>query len=272
MNLDFDKIQTKILDHFADKKQSAYFLDDKHHKLPLSDSFFCAEDSIRNRKFFEWINAGLENIWNKKSESTQNNVDNKNEIVVVDAWSGTWILWIYALLLWADKCYFLEENPFALAYSKELIHHFWLDDKAIFVECDATTHNMPEPFDIIVSETLSSGFVEEDFVPIINNLKRFLNPNWIIIPTWFNIKIEELDTNNKKLDEHNIEVLSHNLWQKTRPKITLQWKDTNKLKFFMDANIFWDIMTRSWDCMSFLNERERDPKDKHPVIDIYLKD
>jgi len=271
MNPNFDEIQTKIQEHFADQKQAAYFLDDKHYKLPLSDSFFCAEDITRNRKFFAWIKAGLENIWKDKSWSRQDNTEADNEIIVVDAWSGTWILGIYALLLGADKCHFLEENPFALAYNKELVEYFGLSDKSIFVECDAINYQMPESYDLLVSETLSSGFVEEDFAWIINNLKKYLKSDWMIIPKWFDLKIEEFDTNGKKLLEHSVKFVSHELWEEAWTKINLKHKDTKKLKFFMDAKMAEDIVLESGDCMSFLNEREWNLEDKHPVIEIIAK-
>ncbi len=216
---------------------------------------------VRNRKFFEGISKDILDI--KK--------ENK-EIIVVDAGSGTGILGAFSLYLGANKCYFLEDNPYSLELSKKLIGYLGFMEKSIFIECDATNYSLPEKYDICISETLSSGFVDEDFPFIINNLKQFGKNDSIIIPSQFEIVITEISPPDKgELEgvnyKHHFLFKAKNGFKKKR--IKLKNKNSQKISFKTKAYIYEDIFIESGDCMSFLNERVLDVrKDKHPLFEF----
>lgn len=260
--------------------------------LPISDAIFCAEDIVRNKAFFEWIKKAVEdlkkikitNYWLLITNSQKPNYlkpkASSSILVSVDAWSWIWILWIFALLLWTDKCYFIESNKETLEFSKKLVEYFWLTEKSIFIHWDAKEIKLPEKYDLLVSETLTSWFVDEDFPFIVNNLKKYWKPDSIIIPEKFEIKIkfnsplppgeglgvrEEKWNNKEGLDVKVI--FQSNLWFK-KQKISFRHCEKPepvegneaiqtpfKIAFQTKAYIYKDIIIKSWDCMSFLNKR-----------------
>ena len=253
--MDFDFLQTKIQTFLEAKKQSAYLIEDSKYKLPLSDAIFCAQDTIRNRKFFEAIGRAVTDL--KKDQPS---------LTVVDAGSGTGILGIFALFSGADKCYFLENNPYSLKLSQELIHHLGLSDKSVFRECDASTYQLPELFDLMISETLSAGFVHEDFPRIVNHLKSFAKSHAIIVPEAFDAVMIEQDSSGNELHEQTFHFDS--LEGFNSQKLELNPK-TRTLKWTMDANLYDGLWFRSGESSSFLNERKMDIRnEKHPFFEM----
>jgi len=235
-------------------------IDDSIYKMRTSDALFCAEDRLRNKKFWLWIEKA---IVQKKNQ--------QEKVIVVDA--GAWIgtLWIFALLLGADKCYFLEENKQTVLLMQQFLNNLGLEGRAEVLCVDATTMNeLPEKYDIFISETLSSGFVEEDFVKIIKNLKKYENEWANIIPQSFDISIK---INNKKINNSDVD---NKLFSKkyqiehllNDPRIRLFGVTENEITFEMHAEVFDDIWIDSWSCMSFLNPRNFDLKNEHPVFVI----
>ena len=73
---DFQTVQTKIEEFLQDQRENFYAIHERHEKLPVSDSIFCAEDRARNKVFWEAIHEAVEIQKSKKSE-----------VVVVDAGS-----------------------------------------------------------------------------------------------------------------------------------------------------------------------------------------
>jgi len=227
----------------------------REHMLPVSDSIFCAEDTMRNHKFFLWIHQAIQQL--RKTY---------NEIIVVDAGSGSGILWLFALSLGADKCYFLEQNPLSLALSKEVLSVFRHQHQGEFVQCDATHYDMPEKFHLLISETLSSGFVEEDFISIISNLKNH-QYNWaILLPSRFDLNILEKDRYWQTLTQQKILLETQNL--ENSKKIKIQHKDTHRLTFEMSASFPGNITISPSTCLSFLNPRDFQLDQKHPFFEI----
>ena len=128
--MNFADANYTIQQFLFDQNLFTYSYDDKNYKLPTSDAIFCAEDTPRNRKFYEWLKASINAIKTK-----YNSINTDKNIVVVDAWSWTWILGIFAMLLGADKCIFIEQNPYSLSINKKLVEYFRFTNKSIYI-CD----------------------------------------------------------------------------------------------------------------------------------------
>jgi len=75
----FDLIQSRI-DSFIQKISSQEDIFFKENKLQLSDAIFCAEDSTRNKKFYDAIGQALQDIRSKLQDD--------QKIRVVDAGAG----------------------------------------------------------------------------------------------------------------------------------------------------------------------------------------
>jgi hypothetical protein len=186
-------------------------------------------------------------------------------ITVVDAGSGTGILGAFALSLGASKCYFLEHNPNSLQLSKSLIDELGLSDKSIFMECDARNVELPEKYDLLISETLSSGFVQEDFVPIVRHLLQFSQPHALFIPESFKIELDELDDQKKQLNTQSFFFSTEHGFPdrliKASPAAT-------HLKWITDAELYGGTHLRTGDCVSFLNERITGVDEGHPIFEL----
>gem|GEM_PF-5956594 len=50
---------------------------------------------------------------------------------------------------------------------------------------------MPESYDLLISETISSGFVDEDFLKIVENLKQFAKDSFEIVPKSFDLDVKD---------------------------------------------------------------------------------
>lgn len=140
--------------------------------LKTSDAVFCAEDTIRNRRFWQSI---------KDLSLTKN-----EDFVVVDAGCGLGILGLMTLLHGAKKVYFIESNPETLKLAKAFIKSFQVNGSTVeFIKTDATTVKIKEPFDVIISETISKDLLDEDFIRIIENLIPQGKSDLSIIPCGF---------------------------------------------------------------------------------------
>jgi len=237
--MSFDLIHNQIQAFLSAQKEDPSALGNKCYKLPLSDALFCAEDVVRNRAFFQGIQQAIQ----ERPE---------RPLTVVDAGSGTGILGAFALALGAEKCFFLEHNPHSLELSKKLVDHLGFKEQSVFIECDATQVELPEPYDILISETLSSGFVTEDFPRIVAHLKRYGKPGSVIIPERFRITMTEEDEGGRELEQTVWNIQSRKVAEDKRPIAKNQ--KTRSLCWHTKGWIYGDIAVESGDCMSFLNE------------------
>ncbi len=258
----FDKIQNYIQELSEQYKQTEQSKD-KSYKLPLSDAFFCAEDIIRNKKFYESIKKVVKCKKHKKKGFFTKildicNTKNKSDkIVCVDAGSGTGILWLYALVSGCDKVIFIEQNPHTIEACKKIIEHFGYTDKSIFINEDATKVTLSEKWDILISETISTDFVTEDFHKIINHLLNYKNKNWIIIPSWFELIFSSSDWKNINSDKkagtfQEISFSSLDWFKKEKIVLDGMWENT---KMKMNIRLYEDIEIKCGESMSLGNER-----------------
>lgn len=123
-----------------------------------------------------------------------------------------------------------------------------------------------EKFDVLVSETLSSGFVQEDFPFIIENLRQFADKEAIFLPEGFILDIEEQTENYSPLNNYSIELDTKKLEEKKN--IILQHKDTRYLQFTMHAKMLNGRVFKSGTSISFLNPRRWDLEEDHPFFEI----
>lgn len=256
---EFSQVHHRILDFLSHSKAHVFDLDDAKFKLPLSDAIFCAEDLLRNRAFFHAIQQATRDLHREK-----------NEIIAVDAGSGTGILGMFALMAGAQKCYFLEHNPHSLEYSKKLLDYFGYSHLSEFILCDATTYKLREKYDLLISEAITSGFVREDFPPIVDHLRQFGNSASKIIPESFEIQIFEKDAIGNILEKHHVQFSSQEKFKKQ--KIQLKSSGTSSLSFQTKALLYADISLSSGDTMSFLNEQNFNFRtEKHQLFDFSPK-
>jgi len=250
----FQKINNNILNIITNLDIEYEAMTDKSYKLPLSDALFCISDIRRNKIFFDSIQLAIKSKKNQK------------EIIVVDAGSGTWILWFFAIYLWASKCVFIEHNPYTIEVSKSTSKKLGIYDKCEFILADASKINLEENYDILISETIIASMIE-DFHIIMKNLIKYTNKNAIIIPHKLDIFIDELDINKNTIYEH---ILYYDMgnWFSSH-KIKIHKLETNSVLFGARIYLYGNITIKNKDCPLFLNNIEFDfKKEKHPIFEF----
>lgn len=241
--MQFDEIHHKIQKFISSQKIEAYSLEDTQYKLPLSDALFCATDAPRNRAFFVAIQKAISDLQEKT-----------DSVHVVYAGSGTGILGIFALACGADSAVFLEHNPYSLDYSKKLSRYCGYADRIKFIKCDATTLKLETSYNLLISETLTSGFVREEFPLIVNNLVHFRAKNSVILPQKFVLTLEEKNNSEECIRVQEFSFHSKNGF----PKIGLfLHKNTTQLLWKTICTLYDDIVLSSGSCISFLNQTQQ---------------
>lgn len=232
----YNNLITNLIKEYSD---DYYSYDNSSYKLPISDAVFCVDDIIRNKKFYDAIKLA---VFDKKNMS--------DDLVFFDIWSWTWILWIFWLICWADRCYFIEENPYTLDLSKYIISTLWLTERSIFINSDALNYNPPEKYDIMISETLVSNFNWEDFPYIVNKYLDYWKDSSIIIPEGIEIDIiqyEKWEKRSKIKKDYDIK-----RWLTDNVIDILNW-NIDELEFSMNISLYKDILLYSWECPLFIN-------------------
>jgi SAM-dependent methyltransferase len=110
--------------------------------------------------------------------------------VVVDAGSGTGLLGMLAARAGAARVYCCELNADFIPVIEHNARRNDVGDRIVAIETNATTCDLPEDVDVIISETISAGFFYEPQLQIINNLRRFLKPGGAIVPRAMNNYVE----------------------------------------------------------------------------------
>lgn len=120
--------------------------------------------------------------------------------VVVDAGSGTGILGMICVQAGASRVYCLELNGEFIDVISENAQRNGMSDQIIPIAADATSCDLPERVDVIVSEVMSAGFFYEPQLQILNNLKRFLKPGGKLIPKGMENYVELIQAQNAMYD------------------------------------------------------------------------
>lgn len=241
----FDAINTDIQTFLQAQQTNFYTQEDKQYKLPTSDAIFCALDTPRNRAFFTAIGKAIVSLQK-----------NRENIKVLYAGSGTGILGVFALHLGAEYCEFLEHNPYSLELSKQLVEHCGYTDRVIFRECDATQIEI-EPYDLLISETLTSGFVSEEFPQIVNHLRQFGNDHSIIIPEQFEVTLLEKNEAGDIVNTQTFLFTSQDGFEK---QIMHLMPETTQITWRTKTCLYDDVSLDSGDCISFMNEMTQEVK------------
>lgn len=99
--------------------------------------------------------------------------------ITYDLGTGSGILASFASP-YAKKVYAFEINPLVIKrYSKELMDNY---DNVVVIEADLTNHVYVEKPDVVICEMLDTALIDEEQVPVINNVLDYAKDNTIFIP------------------------------------------------------------------------------------------
>ncbi|MBW1856593.1 MAG: 50S ribosomal protein L11 methyltransferase, partial [Deltaproteobacteria bacterium] len=108
--------------------------------------------------------------------------------LVVDIGTGTGILAFFALQAGAEKVYAIESGPF-IEVAKKTARENGLIDRIEFIRKDSREAEIPEPADLLITETIGSLGIDESIADILaDGRKRFLKQGGKIIPAGLSVR------------------------------------------------------------------------------------
>lgn len=117
-------------------------------------------------------------------------IDEKVHGTVYDLGTGSGILAIKASEK-ADKVIALENNPLIIKTTQETFNNY---ENITLVECDASKYKTEISPDVIICEMLDTALIDEEEVPVLNNMHKYANKNTIYIPKAVYSTIELIST------------------------------------------------------------------------------
>lgn len=146
--------------------------------------------------------------------------------IVLDIGCGTGILSYFACMAGARRVYAIEHGPI-IELAKAICQHNGFHDRVVFFNDWSTKIDLPEPVDVIITETIGSlGFEEGILGWIIDAKKRFLAPGGQIIP--HSIEMVLVPTENPEYQDY-VESWSPNLFS----------LDFSPARFMAVNNLLW---------------------------------
>lgn len=98
--------------------------------------------------------------------------------IVYDIGAGTGILSIFAAPF-VDFVYVVEIDPLAAEYAKQNLRSF---DNVLVINKDAREVLFPKKADLIICEMLDTALIDEEQVPIVNSILKYLKKDGDIVP------------------------------------------------------------------------------------------
>lgn len=120
----------------------------------------------------------------------------KKRDVVVDAGSGSGVLALLALRAGARKVFAIESNKRQRRVIRQNAEMNSLKDQVKVIIGDAKKVQLPEKVNVIICELIHTGTFFEPQMQVINNLKKYLHKDGIIIPErlWSYIELVNAET------------------------------------------------------------------------------
>ncbi|MFH0818784.1 MAG: methyltransferase domain-containing protein [Patescibacteria group bacterium] len=152
--------------------------------LSTEDARRCFFDTVRTEKFQQ----ALKETIRSQDVVTQANIGPGD--TVVEAGAGTGILAMMAVACGAKKVYAIEINRKTVKACNAFVEYCGFADTVEILEGDATTMQLPEQVDVIISENMYTGLFVEPQMQVVNNLRKYLKRGGRIIPQTFRSFIE----------------------------------------------------------------------------------
>jgi|GEM_PF-613938 len=139
-----------------------------------------AERCLFDKKRTELFKNAIESVVHSGDTVLEANVSPGD--VVVEAGAGTGILALIAAVKGAKKVYAVEINPNTVRVCNQFIKFCGFEGTIEVIHGDATTFVPPEKVDVIMSENMYTGLLEEPQQQIMNNLLQHLKSGGRVVP------------------------------------------------------------------------------------------
>mgnify|MGYP000846377138 FL=1 len=109
--------------------------------------------------------------------------------IVYDLGTGSGVLSSWTAPL-ARTVYAVEKNPITAKIAQKNLNSF---KNISLIQGDAKTISFPEKADTIICEMMDTALIDEEQVPVLNSVRKYLNPQGDIIPCGVFNGVEALD-------------------------------------------------------------------------------
>lgn len=189
--------------------------DGKSIGMSVKDALKCLVDTHRTFQIYQGISETIKSLRSS----------GRDELIGIDAGTGTGILAIAMISLGVNKVYAIEINPESHAVTDKFLSVLGLNKQIRLLKGDATLIEIPElrerHADILVSENLSGGLFNEPQYDIIGHLSNFLFPEAEIIPNEAElyVSLASVDWEGVKPGKNIISVRRLRRYEKVSPDI-----------------------------------------------------
>lgn len=179
-----------------------------------SESMKCLRDGLRTKRFLHAIRGAIESC---ESSGT--------EISVLDAGAGALpIMGMYAALTSPSvRVVCLENNTRSAALARAAIQSLGLTDRIELVVEDARTYVPEKPIDVLVSETMNTGLLDEPLTEILGHLAPYVRTRGSILPS----KVEIMATSVPLAEFIEAKEYVH-IYGEPCPKLEANWQKTGE--------------------------------------------
>lgn len=141
--------------------------------LELRRALGCMNDDLRTVRFYHALLEAMERMEREKES-----------IEIVDAGAGPVPLFGVIAALKSDKARVtcLECNPQSAKMARQIVENLCLGDRVKIICADAKEYRHDKEIDLLISETMFSGLIDEDMVQILDNLSSQTAEDSEIIP------------------------------------------------------------------------------------------
>lgn len=199
--------------HYREALQVDTFTASTGDSFSKVDSVQILRDEVRTKRFLQGVQTSVVALEKVRDD----------EIFVCDAGCGALpILGVYAALQSEKiRCICLEKNPEAITMAKALVASLGLEDRVTIIQCDARTYEPEKKIDLLVSETMDTGLLNEPMCEILQHLGSYTADDAKILPhkiiTYAGISTVDMYTNAETftlIDKHSVPILDVN-WVQT---------------------------------------------------------
>ncbi|MBD2682798.1 MULTISPECIES: non-ribosomal peptide synthetase [Nostoc] len=165
----------------------------------------------------------------------------KDKIVVEIGTGKDAILSRFCAEAGAKKIYAIERNEETCQQARACIANLGLTDKITIIHGDATLVNLPELADVCVSEIVGAIGGSEGAAVIINNARRFLKPEGLMIPERSITKIAAVTLPDEILENPQFTKTSGHYTQKIFEQVGYQFDLRVCIKKFPQTNVLSNV-------------------------------
>lgn len=185
-------------------------------KLSSADAFSVFQsirmlrDTVRTKRFIQGVTAAVAEL----------DSPNKEEIYVCDAGSGALPVLALAAVYSSPKvkAVCIETNELSIEIARTLVQSLGIDERFEFICADAREYIPDQKIDLLISETMDVGLLNEPMCEIVESLSKYLAEGAQVVPAEVRVFATAMSVD----DYSNIDTFVH-IDELVMPAVEAEW-------------------------------------------------